>query len=61
MSSTNFTTRTDQAALALKAQLSKQLGVEIKPRSVQVDSNGQLAPPLPPEGSYARQRIEAQR
>ena len=58
---TNFTARADNAALALKGQLSKQLGKEIPPRSVPVGPNGQVAPPLPPEGSYARQAIELQR
>lgn len=58
---TNFSARSDQAALALKGQLSKQLGKEIAPRSVPVGPNGQPAPPLPPAGSYARQAIDAQR
>jgi hypothetical protein len=58
---TNFTARADSAALALKGQLSKQLGKEIPQRSVPVGPNGQPAPPLPPEGSYARQRLEQQR
>ena len=58
---TNFNARSDSAALALKAQLSKETGREIKPRSVPVGPNGQPAPPLPPEGSYARQQIERQR
>lgn len=57
----HFSARTDSAALAIKGQLSKQLGKEIAPRSVPVGPNGQPAPPLPPEGSYARQAIERQR
>ncbi len=61
MTSNNFQTRSDTAALAIKGQLSKQLGKEIAPRSVPVGPNGQPASPLPPEGSYARQAIEQQR
>jgi hypothetical protein len=58
---TNFSARADQAALALKARLSAETGKTIAPRSVPVGPNGQPAPPLPPEGSYARQAIEHQR
>jgi DNA repair exonuclease SbcCD ATPase subunit len=69
---TNFSARTDGAALALKGQINaqnRQLAerrqidprAEIQPRSVPVGPNGQPAPPLPPEGSYARQAIERQR
>jgi hypothetical protein len=36
-------------------------GNPLQPRSVPVDADGQPARPLPPEGSYARQQIEAQR
>lgn len=62
MSSTShFNARTDSAAQAIKGQLSRQLGKEIPLRSVPVGPNGQPAPPLPPEGSYARQAIERQR
>lgn len=62
---TNFSARADAAALALKGRLSaqnQQLGrPEIKPRSVPVGPDGNPAPPLPPEGSYARQAIDRQR
>jgi hypothetical protein len=61
MTNPQFSARADSAALALKGQLSKQLGKEIPQRSVPVGPNGQPAPPLPPEGSYARQAIERQR
>jgi hypothetical protein len=61
MTNSNFSARADQAALALKAQLSAKLGREIAPRSVPVGPNGQPVPPLPPEGSYARQAVERQR
>lgn len=65
MSNSNFQARADSAALALKGKLSetnRQLGrPEIQPRSVPVGPNGQPAPPLPPEGSYARTAIEQQR
>lgn len=68
----NFSARTDSAALALKGQINQQnrnladrrqidSRPEIQPRSVPVGPNGQPAPPLPPEGSYARQAIERQR
>lgn len=64
-SNSNFSARADSAALALKGKLSetnRTLGrPEIQPRSVPVGPNGQPAPPLPPEGSYARQAIERQR
>lgn len=56
-----FNQRSDNAALALKQELSNQTGREIKPSQVQVDADGQPARPLPPEGSYARQAIEQQR
>lgn len=57
----NFNARSDHAARALKADLSRQLGKDIPSRQVQVDANGQPAPPLPPEGSYARMALEQQR
>lgn len=56
-----FSARSDQAALALKARMKDRDGNPLQPRSVPVDADGQPARPLPPEGSYARQQIEAQR
>lgn len=65
MTTSNFSARADSAALALKGKLSEQNQAigrpAIQPRSVPVGPNGQPAPPLPPEGSYARQAIEQQR
>ena len=58
----NFNTRSDRAALALKAGMKDfKTKQPLQQRSVPVDADGQPARPLPPEGSYARQIIERQR
>ncbi len=56
-----FNTRADNAALALKGQLSKERGVDLPSVQVQVGPDGKPPAPLPPEGSYARQAMEQQR
>lgn len=56
-----FNARSDRAALSLRQQL-QQRGASIPDsRGVQVDANGRPPAQLPPEGSYARQALEAQR
>lgn len=56
-----FSARSDRAALALRQSL-RQRGEQIpESRSVEVDANGRPPAPLPPDGSYARQAIEQQR
>lgn len=56
-----FNTRSDRAAQALRQQL-RQRGAEISESgAVEVTENGQTPPQMPPEGSYARQAIETQR
>ena len=56
-----FNQRADNAALALKEQLSKERGVEIPERKVEVGPDGQPPKPPPPEGSYARQAYDLAR
>ena len=53
-----FNQRADNAALALKKQLSQERGVEIPERKVEVGPDGQPPKPPPPEGSYARQAYD---
>jgi hypothetical protein len=56
-----FNQRADNAALALKAQLSQERGVVIPERKVEVGPDGQPPKPPPPEGSYARQAYDQAR
>lgn len=56
-----FNEASDSAALKLKGDLSRQLGKDLPSKQVLVDSDGRPPKPLPPEGSYMRQQIEAQR
>lgn len=56
-----FNQRADNAALALKGQLSKDLGKEIPSVQVAVGPDGKPPPPPPPEGSYAAMALEQQR
>lgn len=56
-----FEPRADNAALQLKAQLNQEQGLSLPSRQVEVGPDGKPPPPLPPEGSYARQAIEQQR
>jgi len=56
-----FNQRADNAALALKEQLSRERGVEIPERKVEVGPDGQPPKPPPPEGSYARQAYDQAR
>lgn len=59
--SSQFNQRADNAALALKRQLSQERGVEIPERKVEVGPDGQPPKPPPPEGSYARQAYDQMR
>ncbi len=56
-----FNQRADNAATALKGQLSRERGVEIPERKVEVGPDGQPPKPPPPEGSYARQAYDQMR
>ncbi len=58
-----FNTRADNAGLAIKDQLGRQLSamtgqqVVLPPSPVAVGNDGQPVGPLPPEGSYARDQL----
>lgn len=58
-----FNTRADNAGLAIKDQLGRQLSamtgqqVVLPPSPVAVGNDGQPVGPLPPEGSYARDQM----
>ncbi len=56
-----FNQRADNAALALKGDISTQIGRELPSRQVEVGPDGRPPPPPPPEGSYARQAYDQQR
>ncbi len=56
-----FNQRADNAALALKGDISKQIGRELPPRQVEVGPDGRPPKPPPPEGSYARQAYDQAR
>lgn len=60
-SQSQFNQRADNAALALKGQLSQERGVNIPERKVEVGPDGQAPKPPPPEGSYARQAYDQMR
>lgn len=55
-----FNQRSDRAGLVLKQELAKKLGIELPSTQVEVGPDGKPPPPLPPEGSYARNAYEAQ-
>jgi hypothetical protein len=55
MTGSNFAAKADAAAVALKQQL------KLPSKQVAVDADGQPLKPLPPEGSYARMALDAQR
>jgi hypothetical protein len=61
-----FNQRADNAALTIKDQLGRELSaktgqeVVLPPSPVPVNADGSPVGQLPPEGSYARQQIEAQ-
>lgn len=56
-----FSKRADQAALALKGDLSRKLGVELPSSQVEVGPDGKPPAPPPPEGSYARMAYDQAR
>lgn len=56
-----FNQRADNAALALKGDISTQIGRELPSRQVEVGPDGRPPKPPPPEGSYARQAYDQQR
>ncbi len=64
--SSDFNTRADSAGLKIKDQLGRQLSamtgqqVVLPPSPVAVGADGQLAKPLPAEGTYARNEIDQQ-
>jgi len=61
-----FNQRADNAALNLKDQLGREISartgerVVLPPTPVPVNADGNPAGPLPPEGSYARNQMEAE-
>jgi hypothetical protein len=56
-----FNQRADNAALALKGDISQQIGRDLPSRQVEVGPDGRPPKPPPPEGSYARQEYDRQR
>jgi hypothetical protein len=57
----HFNQRADNAALALKGDLSRKLGKDIPSVQVAVGPDGKPPPPPPPEGSYAAMQLEQDR
>ena len=56
-----FNQRADNAALALKGDISTQIGRDLPSRQVEVGPDGRPPKPPPPEGSYARQAYDQAR
>jgi len=55
-----FNQRADNAAMALKGDISRRFGKDLPSTQVAVGPDGKPPAPLPPEGSYARESIEQQ-